>query len=74
MPARFYGIFGLFVLENIFQDHIDPFLSSTLGFIPFFQDPSPNSGTGVLLASTILAVMVLPTITALSEDALRAVP
>jgi phosphate transport system permease protein len=74
IPSVVYGIFGLFVLENIFQDHIDPFLSGTLGFIPFFSDPSPNSGTGVLLASTILAVMILPTIIALSEDALRAVP
>jgi phosphate transport system permease protein len=74
IPSVVYGIVGLFVLENIFQDHIDPFLSGTLGFIPFFSDPSPNSGTGVLLASTILAVMILPTITALSEDAMRAVP
>ncbi len=74
IPSVVYGIFGLFVLENIFQDHIDPFLSGTLGFIPFFSDPSPNSGTGVLLASTILAVMILPTIIALSEDAMRAVP
>ena len=74
IPSVVYGIFGLFVLENIFQDRIDPFLSGTLGFIPFFSDPSPNSGTGVLLASTILAVMILPTIIALSEDALRAVP
>ncbi len=74
IPSVVYGIFGLFVLENIFQDTIDPFLSGTLGFIPIFHDPSPNSGTGVLLASTILAVMVLPTIIALSEDAMRAVP
>jgi phosphate transport system permease protein len=74
IPSVVYGIFGLFVLENIFQDHIDPFLSGTLGFIPFFSDTSPNSGTGVLLASTILAVMILPTIIALSEDAMRAVP
>ncbi len=75
IPSVVYGIFGLFVLENIFQDHIDPFLSGTLGlFIPFFSDPSPNSGSGVLLASTILAVMILPTIIALSEDAMRAVP
>jgi phosphate transport system permease protein len=75
IPSVVYGIFGLFVLEDIFQDKIDPFLSGTLGlFIPFFSDPSPNSGTGVLLASTILAVMILPTIIALSEDAMRAVP
>jgi len=74
IPSVVYGIFGLFVLEDIFQDKIDPFLSGTLGFVPFFSDPSPNSGTGILLASTILAVMILPTIIALSEDAMRAVP
>jgi phosphate transport system permease protein len=75
IPSVVYGIFGLFVLEDIFQDKIDPFLSGTLGlFIPFFHDPYPNSGIGILLASTILAVMILPTITALSENAMRAVP
>lgn len=74
IPSVIYGIFGLFVLENIFQHHIDPFLDATLGFIPIFRDTSPNSGTGILLASTVLAVMVLPTITALSEEAIRAVP
>jgi phosphate transport system permease protein len=75
IPSVVYGIFGFFVLENIFQHHIDPLLSGTLGlFIPFFHDPYPNTGIGILLASTILAVMILPTIIALSEDAMRAVP
>jgi phosphate transport system permease protein len=73
IPSVVYGIFGLFVLENIFQYHIDPFLDSTLGFIPIFQDLGVN-GTGVLLASTVLAVMVLPTITTITEDSIRSVP
>ncbi|MGP8322193.1 MAG: hypothetical protein ACT6FE_07750 [Methanosarcinaceae archaeon] len=73
IPSVVYGIFGIFVLEDIFQDTIDPFLSGTLGFIPFFHDPSPNGGSSILLASTILAVMILPTITALSENAVTAV-
>jgi phosphate transport system permease protein len=74
IPSVVYGIFGFFVLEDIFQDHINPIISGTLGFIPFFHDPSPNIGSSILLASTILAVMILPTIIALSEDAMRAVP
>jgi phosphate transport system permease protein len=73
IPSVVYGIFGLFVLENIFEHHIDPFLDSTLGFIPIFQDLGMN-GTGVLLASTVLAVMVLPTITTITEDSIRSVP
>lgn len=73
IPSVVYGIFGLFVLENIFQYHIDPFLNSTFGFIPIFEDIGVN-GTGVLLASTVLAVMVLPTITTITEDSIRSVP
>ncbi len=73
IPSVVYGIFGLFVLEDIFNLHVEPFLVSTLGYIPLFSDNTPNSGQGLLLASSILGVMILPTITALSEDAIRSV-
>lgn len=74
IPSVVYGIFGLFVLESIFQDHIEPFVVSTLGFIPIFQDQTLNDGSGLLLASSVLAVMILPTVTSISEDSIRAVP
>jgi phosphate transport system permease protein len=74
IPSVVYGLFGFFVLENVFQYTIDPFIDSTLGFIPLFRDTSPNHGLGYLLAATVLAVMVLPTIVALSMEAMRAVP
>jgi phosphate transport system permease protein len=72
IPSVVYGIFGLFVLEDIFEYVIDPFLESTLGFIPLFVDYGQN-GQGVLLASTVLAVMILPTIITIAEDSLRSV-
>jgi len=74
IPSVVYGIFGLKVLEDIFQNYLDPFLNSISSLLPFFQDFSPERGTGVLLASTVLAVMILPTITSLTEDAMRSVP
>jgi phosphate ABC transporter membrane protein 1, PhoT family (TC 3.A.1.7.1) len=74
IPSVVYGIFGLFVLENMFQNRIEPFIDSFLGFIPIFVDVNPGSGIGVLLASTVLAIMVFPTITTISEDAIRSVP
>ncbi|QLC49774.1 phosphate ABC transporter permease subunit PstC [Methanolobus zinderi] len=73
IPSVVYGIFGLFVLENFFQNNIDPLISA-LSFIPIFEDLTPNRGNGVLLASTVLAIMILPTITSLSENAMRSVP
>ncbi|WP_462273712.1 phosphate ABC transporter permease subunit PstC [Methanohalophilus sp.] len=74
IPSVVYGIFGLLILENIFQHGVDPFIGSILGFIPIFYDTTPKTGTGVLLASTILTVMILPTITSISEDSIRSVP
>ncbi len=73
IPSVVYGIFGLFVLENIFQNSIEPLIDSLLGFIPIFVDVNPGSGVGVLLASTVLAIMVFPTITTISENAIRSV-
>lgn len=48
-----------------------------LGFtvmVPWIRTASGSQGTGILAASIILAIMVLPTITAISRDALEAVP
>jgi len=73
IPSVVYGIFGLYVLENLFQDSVDPIVSSALYFIPIFRDPDPGSGFGVFLASVVLAIMILPTVTTISEDSMRAV-
>lgn len=74
IPSVVYGIFGLLVLEDLFQNHFDPFIDQILGFIPIFQDISPNSGDGIFLASFVLMIMVLPTITAISYESIKMVP
>ena len=42
--------------------------------VPFFQDIFGSSGKGLLTASVILGIMILPTVISVSEAALRAVP
>jgi phosphate transport system permease protein len=74
IPSVVYGIFGLYVLGAVFRDHIGPFIDRTLGFIPIFKDVHPQSGEGILLTATVLAIMILPTITALTQESMRAVP
>ncbi|APH39748.1 phosphate ABC transporter permease subunit PstC [Methanohalophilus halophilus] len=74
IPSVVYGIFGFLILSNLFREYIEPAISNNLGFISIFYDTSPTSGTSILLASTILTIMILPTIVSISEYAMRSVP
>ncbi|MHB9031836.1 MAG: phosphate ABC transporter permease subunit PstC [Anaerolineae bacterium] len=57
IPSVVFGLFGMRVLVPLIR-----------------QVPVPgNTGFGILAAMLVLAVMILPTITAVSEDAIRAV-
>jgi phosphate transport system permease protein len=58
IPSVVYGLFGMVVLAPVIRNIEVPY----------------NSGFGLLNASIILAVMILPTVTNISEDAIRAVP
>ena len=51
---------------------MEPFLSGTLGFLPLFQ--GAPYGVGMLTASLVLAVMVVPFIVSVSREVLIAVP
>lgn len=74
IPSVVYGVFGAYILGDLLRFHIEPFLSGNFGdFIFLFHDFNPGNATGVLLASIVLAIMILPTITSLSEDAIRSV-
>lgn len=71
IPSVIYGLWGIFVLTPVVRA-IQPALSAYLGFLPLFQ--GPPLGFGMLTAGILLALMIIPTITALSRDALNAVP
>ncbi len=74
IPSVVYGLWGIFVLSPWLVQHVETPISEspTLSkLIPF--DASPN-GNDILAASLILAIMVLPYITAVSRDILRAIP
>ncbi|MDO8689648.1 MAG: phosphate ABC transporter permease subunit PstC [Dehalococcoidia bacterium] len=72
IPSVVYGLWGIFVLAPILRNYVEPALGSSLGFLPLFQ--GPPFGVGILAAGLILAIMILPTIAAISRDVLRAVP
>lgn len=72
VPSVIYGLLAIFVLVPLLREYIQPFLQSTLGFLPIFS--GPMYGIGMLAASLVLAIMILPFIVSISREALMAVP
>jgi phosphate transport system permease protein len=73
IPSVVYGVWGIFVLIPIMQSHVDPFLSNILGWTPFFAEDA-GAGRSLLTASLVLAVMIIPTVAAISREVIRVVP
>lgn len=76
IPSIIYGIWGLFVFAPFLQKYVQPFLIDTFGNVPGLSSifEGPPYGIGMLTAGLILAIMVLPFITAISRDVFDAVP
>jgi phosphate transport system permease protein len=76
IPSIIYGIWGLFVFAPFLQQTLQPFLIDTLGNLPGvgLLFTGPPYGIGVLTSGLILAIMVLPFVTAITRDVFEAVP
>lgn len=76
IPSIIYGIWGLFVLAPFFAEHVQPALIAATGNVPVLSTlfAGPPYGIGILTASFILAIMVLPFVTSISRDVFDAVP
>jgi phosphate transport system permease protein len=76
IPSIIYGIWGLFVFAPFLQETLQPFLITIFGPIPVLSAlfAGPPYGIGMLTAGLILAIMVLPFVTAISRDVFEAVP
>jgi phosphate transport system permease protein len=72
IPSVVYGLWAVFVLVPIMRDQLGPFLVQYLGWTGFFE--GSNFGVGLLTASIILAIMILPIISSLTRDIMTAVP
>src|SRR2546427_782595 len=66
------GVVGLLVLGTVMRVSIEPVVQNIFGFLPIFQ--GNPIGTDKFTAGVILAIMIIPTISAVSREALLAVP
>ncbi|WP_176879750.1 phosphate ABC transporter permease subunit PstC [Prauserella marina] len=73
VPSIIYGLWGMQVLAPL---TVAPttWLSEYLGFIPFFAGPPSATGRTMLVAIIVLAVMILPIITAVVREAFLQTP
>jgi phosphate transport system permease protein len=72
VPSVIYGLLGVFIIVPLMREYIQPFLKSTLGFLPLFQGPA--YGVGFFTAGIVLAIMVIPYIVSVSREVLLSVP
>lgn len=73
IPSIVFGAWGFLVLIPFMQAHVDPFLFNSLGWIPLFGRDTAG-GASLLTAGLILAIMIVPTVAAISRDVVRVVP
>jgi phosphate transport system permease protein len=76
VPSIIFGIWGLFVLAPILQRTVQPWLIHHVGRLPGIGPlfKGPPYGIGILTASIVLAIMVLPFIAATMRDVFDTVP
>src|SRR4051794_15847671 len=90
IPSIAYGMWGLFVLAPFLQHFVEPAIRNGLSWIPgvetwLFSDATtvggqaliralPLTGRDMFCGGLVLAIMILPIITAISRDVLRSVP
>lgn len=71
IPSVIIGFWGMFVLIPVLEP-IQLWLYQHIGWFPLFS--TETAGFSMFTAAVILAVMILPTIAAISRDVIQAVP
>ncbi len=76
IPSIIYGIWGLFIFAPFLQQYVQPALIAAFANVPVLNSlfAGPPYGIGMLTASLILAIMVLPFVTSISRDVFDTVP
>ena len=76
IPSIIYGMWGLFVFAPWFADNVQPWITDHTSGIPILSSlfSGPPMGIGMFTASLILAIMIMPFITAIMREVFGLVP
>lgn len=74
IPSVVYGLWGIFVLLPLLRNQVMPFVQEDLklGNLPIFA--GATYGPSMLAAGIILSIMILPYISSVTREVLKAVP
>ncbi len=72
VPSVIFGLWGIFAVAPWVRETVQPAMEAWLGWLPFVG--GPKTGFGLFTGGLILAIMILPTITSVSREVLRATP
>lgn len=72
IPSIVFGLWGIFFLSPLMKEKIAPFLKTYFAFTGIFEGPS--FGIGILTASLVLAVMIVPTISSICRSIFELIP
>jgi phosphate transport system permease protein len=73
VPSIVYGLWGLRTFGPVFEP-VQDFLRDKLGWLPLFSDAKISGGSTILFVGIVLAIMVLPIVTALSREVFAQTP
>jgi phosphate transport system permease protein len=73
IPSVIYGLWGIAVLGPAAVG-VQEWLADHLGFLPFFAGPASATGRTMLVVGVVLAVMILPIITAVVREVYSQTP
>jgi len=76
IPSVVYGLWGLFIMKPFLDRTVEPFLGATIGKVPVIGalfHGNPNGGD-LFTAGVILAIMILPIVTAVTREVVAVVP
>ncbi len=72
IPSVIYGLWAIFVLVPLLRQYVEPFLGRYFGWTGLFE--GAPYGIGMLAAGVILAIMIIPIISAITREVMTAVP
>jgi phosphate transport system permease protein len=73
VPSIIYGLWGIFVLGPAAVPVME-WLEGELGFIPLFEGPASTTGRTMFVAGLVLAVMILPIVSAVAREVFLQTP